>query len=399
MKTYNIEVILDSLHCRDTESIHSSDKFALAGAVFTDIHTEGTILPIMRINDGEHRTLKRVLFNNKSHNPIVGINLQAWDIDENDSWVDNEEDIKKISSAIAQGIKLIPKYGTIAGFILDGVNELVPEIVNGIIKFDNNDQLLNYSKWIEISIPENEKFHQKKLQIGFKREDWTGYSSFDYTIELTINCTLIESTGTFPTSTNLSNQEKAMHMFRHYAVTASNLRFVGGYPNFHKAHIGFNHYGGGIFFSSKSSEWQDVKLRELKNPDLENFGERMRATHDYAVKNGFVGGFPNFFHAKIQVVTTEKRKKSYVTVCGTILLKKESAVWKDIPLTTLGNPPLDDIESRFRATNDYAIANNFIAGFPNFYHADYGQGVVCGTILIKPGQGEWKDILLSQDPK
>jgi len=57
--------------------------------------------------------------------------------------------------------------------------------------------------------------------------------------------------------------------------------------------------------------------------------------------------------------------------------------WRDVPASELGNPPPDDVGARFRATNDYAAKNGFVGGFPNFHEADYGQGTVYDTILIK----------------
>ena len=51
-----------------------------------------------------------------------------------------------------------------------------------------------------------------------------------------------------------------------------------------------------------------------------------------------------------------------------------------------------DFGTRFRAVNDYASRNGFLSGFPNFHKADYGQGVVYGTILIKSEASIWKDI-------
>jgi hypothetical protein len=42
-----------------------------------------------------------------------------------------------------------------------------------------------------------------------------------------------------------------------------------------------------------------------------------------------------------------------------------------------------DIGTRFSATQDYATAQGFVGGFPNFYQADYGAGTVYGTIAIE----------------
>jgi hypothetical protein len=124
----------------------------------------------------------------------------------------------------------------------------------------------------------------------------------------------------------------------------------------------------------------------------------MRATQDYALRQGFVGGFPNFYHAVTYFSPWGWPMATPRTVCGTVLIRPSDAVWRDVPLAELGNPPLDNIGARFRASQDYAARNGFIGGFPNFYHADYGGGIVCGTILIQPSVGEWRDVLLFRDP-
>ena len=55
----------------------------------------------------------------------------------------------------------------------------------------------------------------------------------------------------------------------------------------------------------------------------------------------------------------------------------------------LGNPPRHDVGARFRAINDWAGTNGYFAGYPNFHEADYGQGTVYGTILLKSGMAKW----------
>jgi hypothetical protein len=81
-----------------------------------------------------------------------------------------------------------------------------------------------------------------------------------------------------------------------------------------------------------------------------------------------------------------------------VLIKSSCATFRDVPLTELGSPSLDDIGARFRATQDYATRQGFVGGFPTFFHADRGNGIVCGTILMKPGSAEWRDVLLWQGP-
>jgi hypothetical protein len=96
-----------------------------------------------------------------------------------------------------------------------------------------------------------------------------------------------------------------------------------------------------------------------------------------------------------------------VTVCGTVLLTAEGAEFRDVSLADLGNPELADIAARFRASQDYANRNGFVGGFPTMNHITEQEAqiegppkavTVYGTVLIKPGFGEWRDVALSQDP-
>lgn len=107
----------------------------------------------------------------------------------------------------------------------------------------------------------------------------------------------------------------------------------------------------------------------LKSPS--NNEARFRAINDWARKNGYAAGFPNFHQANY----------GQGIVYGTILLKDGTVEARDVSASELGNP--SDNEARFRAINDWATKNGYAAGFPNFHQADYGQGVVYGTILIK----------------
>jgi hypothetical protein len=190
----------------------------------------------------------------------------------------------------------------------------------------------------------------------------------------------------FPTTTP-TRQMGAMEAFRSRQAAATNLGFVGGFPNFYSypgaGSVGF--VGGTIFLTQAAAEWRDVPLSDLDNVDLNNFEERMRKTNVYANRNGFVGGFPNYFHAEYH--------DGRGIVCGTILLKQEASTWEDVYTEDLGNPALDDYESRFKGTQDYAGGHGFLGGFPNLFHAEErtfdvvnGRPVnrtVCGTVLIR----------------
>lgn len=115
---------------------------------------------------------------------------------------------------------------------------------------------------------------------------------------------------------------------------------------------------------------------------MQGFRYRM----EKALQAVFVGGFPNFYEA------THGRNH----VGGTVFVKQATAEWLDIPLAELGNVALEDFAERMRATNTWASQHGFIGGFPTFFHADYGSGIVCGSVLIKSDGTEFRDIPLSE---
>lgn len=198
------------------------------------------------------------------------------------------------------------------------------------------------------------------------------------------NSQQMQLSGSYP-----SASQAAIAAFQRSSLLATKEKVVGAYPNFHEAKQGNNIVGGTIFLKYSAADWMDIPLSDLGNVSLEDFAARMRATTNYAVQNGYVGGYPNGFHANY----------GKGMVCGTILIKPGSADWRDVPLSELGNPALDDIGARMRSANDYAARNGYLSGFPTFHHANYGKGIVCGIILIKRDAGEWRDVIIVEGPR
>src|SRR6266481_6142658 len=112
---------------------------------------------------------------------------------------------------------------------------------------------------------------------------------------------------------------------------------------------------------------------------------RFREVQRYADVHGFFGGFPNFHEADY----------GDGVVYGTIFLRDTEAEWRDVPRSEYQIFHIEDVPGLFRAANDYAGRAGFPAAFPNCEQADHGQGVVYGTILMKPGTTEWRDVLRS----
>lgn len=398
---YSVNVILRNLICFDTESIHSSDKFALSGAIRgRSVEPVGIYLPTMRINDNESRSIDQAysLFTDE---PRIEISLAAWDIDEGDSWKESEDDIKTAVNLIKEAVKLIPAYGQTASTAISVVSKAVIGAIDLFNDWDKDDLLLEHNETVNLTNSSPYVMNSTTRKIHFSGGDPSGYSSWEYELEVEIQHTWQPSL--FPQTPPASAGARAAQVFRMRSTLATASGFLGAFPNFYSAPRGLGFVSGTIFVTGAAAEWRDVPLTELGDVSLDDFEGRMRATNAYAAKKGFVGGFPNYFHADY----------GHGIVCGTILLKTEAAEWRDVPLSDLGNPALHDFEARFRATHDYASRNGFVSGFPNLFHAekparDFRTGrpirqVVCGTVLLRPDfidfqtgrrsrVAEWRDV-------
>lgn len=102
--------------------------------------------------------------------------------------------------------------------------------------------------------------------------------------------------------------------------------------------------------------------------------------------SGFVGGYPTMSSA---------RNVGY-DLNGAVLLRASGVEFRDVPLADLKSPPLEDFGARMRAAQVYATENGFVGGFPTFEHADYGRGIVCGTVLLKKEAAEHRDVPLNR---
>ncbi|MBN1964603.1 MAG: hypothetical protein JW910_08145, partial [Anaerolineae bacterium] len=174
----------------------------------------------------------------------------------------------------------------------------------------------------------------------------------------------------WPNSSDVGKRFRATHDY------ASRYGFAGGFPNFYEAtYPDTGLVYGTILVKVEGAEWRDVSAAELGHPDPNDVGQFFRAVNDYAAANGFIGGFPNF-----HMITEPDRGVVY----GVVLLNGEAAEWRDVSAAELGYPDPSDVGQRFRAAQDYASRNGFTGGFPNFYEAQYPDtGLVYGTILLK----------------
>ena len=191
MGTYTFEVRLDRLYCADPESVHSNDKFALAGAVTTGVNHAGFVMPTMQPPLHQYSYFPQDLmpiFSGTSTEPKIGLVLRAWDLDENEGWVENRDTIKKVASGIASAIAAIPGVGTAAGLVLEGVSVAIPAIIDAFVSWDKDDVLLDHTAWVEMPPLAGHELTSVPYSVHFSKKDPTGQSDFDYTLYLTITC-------------------------------------------------------------------------------------------------------------------------------------------------------------------------------------------------------------------
>jgi len=395
MSAYQIQVHLNKLTCRDTESLHSSDKFALAGAITTGTDTAGFVLPTFRINDSHPDNVRQfenlLVFDGGSETPDVGIVFQAWDMDENDGWVENRDEIVAVSLAIAAGVKLVPG-GVEAGAGMELAVAAIVPVIDQFVQWDKDDELLRYGKWWSATAAGPFQRSARDVSIQFGGDDGVGYSTWDYTLDLTIVCT---ATPTFK-ATPLPHDLAPRQLFQYAAADANNRRFEGGYPVFHSVSVGLTNYSTQVFLRAFEDMEGRVKSRrgaatervsqksvvlhsDLGGPPLDDFRATLRATSQYCQNHGGVGGFPTFENADIM----------FRTICGVMTLYPAGADWRAVRLTDLGNPAPDDIPGRFVAVHNYAIRNGYLGGFPDYNDTEWGNGVVqCGVVLIHDRAGK-----------
>jgi hypothetical protein len=110
--------------------------------------------------------------------------------------------------------------------------------------------------------------------------------------------------------------------------------------------------------------------------------QRFREAHDHAGNHGYAMAFPNFHEADY----------GDGVVRGTHLLLGTTVEWRDVPAAEYAGASVEDVPAMFRAATDYAVRQGYPAAMPNFHSADWGQGLVYGTFLFRPGSVPWRDV-------
>ncbi len=197
MQQYRIKVTLEDVYCRDTESVHSADKLAVAGAVWVDGAPRGIVMPMMRINDYERRRFPddlAVVFDGGADTGEVVLLLQAWDLDENDSWIENREEIDKAILAIAVGVGAL---NPVAGAVVLTVADVVTSVVDRFVRWDKKDELLRTRQVVACpAIPLETQY--QTVEVPFVEKQDPDYSGYDYVLTFSVESTWQASFGDAP---------------------------------------------------------------------------------------------------------------------------------------------------------------------------------------------------------
>jgi len=182
-----VEVYAASVECADTESIASDDMFAIVGSVLVDGRSHGFITPAMAVGPGETHTMGGYptgpgeLYRGWSDSPRLGFIVRGYDIDDNEKWVRNRETIKEVVEAIEKITDDIPVVGDIVS-----VAAKIPDVVDVFVDADSDDLVLGHIGWIDLTAGPPERTITEWTTIRTRRDDDTGYSDSDYTLNLRI---------------------------------------------------------------------------------------------------------------------------------------------------------------------------------------------------------------------
>jgi hypothetical protein len=170
---YYSEVTMLKVVCRNPESITTADRFAMVCVVTTDRGPDGRIegkdvylSPLRLLRKNEYAWFHDTIFKGFSTEPKIGFVLRAWDQDPNSKRVAFKEDYDKIKEDITGHLDEYPAAGEILGVgvdILKFAADYIVTAVDWFVSDDNDDELVNYSTWIDLS---DASFEPSKPGVG-----------------------------------------------------------------------------------------------------------------------------------------------------------------------------------------------------------------------------------------
>jgi hypothetical protein len=182
-----VRVELDNVVCTDTEDIFGGDEFFAVGAGadrFSGQNMACLSIPFF-IGGGQTKsfaaaTSERVLFEGDvdAASTIV-LGIKFYDEDVNKDWTKHSALVTDISSKVADGVASLGPKGVAGGAAL-----LLVTLAVGLIMSVDQDDLLGDSA-LELPVSRY-PIGTTMLSIGARQDDWTGYSSWRYLINLRV---------------------------------------------------------------------------------------------------------------------------------------------------------------------------------------------------------------------
>ncbi|MDK8193218.1 hypothetical protein QP794_24325 [Paenibacillus sp. UMB7766-LJ446] len=157
--------------------------------------------------------------------------------------------------------------------------------------------------------------------------------------------------------------------------------YVAGFPNFHQADHGNGVVTAIFLIKGEAVDFKDISGERIGNPNRRDVIEMFRIASNLASEEGYPAAIPSLHH--------DRSKNLY----GFYFIKPGYVDWQDVKASDLGNP--SGISERFRAANDYSIKLPYNGAFPNFHEANYGEGLVYGTYLLKGEAGGLREVPMS----
>jgi hypothetical protein len=179
-----VKIELINVYCGDTEDVTGADEFYIVGALTdgTATNTKAALTSPISINNGQTKTFsnsQKVLFNGYvAQGTTIRGGLKAYDEDWAHDWAQYEPWATKIKDAVVTGLNASgnPKAVTAATILNYGYKAF------SALSYLDKDDLLGT---LELNVsPIGPNVEEKTWK--FSKSDWTGYSSWNYTVRYRI---------------------------------------------------------------------------------------------------------------------------------------------------------------------------------------------------------------------
>ncbi len=183
-----VRIELLDVRCRNTEDVSGADEFYIIGALADGTNTKAALTSPIGINDGQIKSFdpaQQVIFDaDVPEEQTVRGGMQAFDEDFGKDWAKHGDTANKITDTVATGLKSSGNpYAVGAGTIIDYA-------VKGFGFFASLDKDDNLGT-LELNVPASGPSVEEK-EWTFSKKDWSGYSSWNYTVRYRITRDKVE---------------------------------------------------------------------------------------------------------------------------------------------------------------------------------------------------------------